>query len=57
MSEKFTRVYPGNVPLSDTQAACKTTQQDNTANLLDLRPRFIKSRTEQKPKSMSQILK
>lgn len=42
MSEKFTRVYPGNVPLSDTQAACKTTQQDNTANLLDLRPALHK---------------
>lgn len=42
MTDKFTRVYPGNVSLSDTQAACKTTQQDNTANLIGLRPALHK---------------
>ncbi len=42
MPDKFTRVYPGNVPLSDTQAACKTTQQDHTANLIGLKPALHK---------------
>jgi len=42
MPDEFTRVYPGNVPLGDTQAACKTTQQDHTANLIGLRPALHK---------------
>ena len=41
MPDTFTKVYPGNVPLSDTQAACKTAQQDNTANLTGLKPAIL----------------
>ena len=50
MSDKFTLVYPGNVPLSDTQAACKTTQQDNTANLTGLKPALHKATNGTKTK-------
>lgn len=39
---KFTRVFPGNVPLSDTQGACKVSQQDHTANLIGLKPALHK---------------
>ncbi len=42
MEKKFTRVYLGDVPLSDTQRACKTEQQDETANLVGLKPALLK---------------
>lgn len=41
MSDPLTRVYLGSVSLADTQAACKTTQQDNTANLTGLKPALL----------------
>ena len=39
---KFTRVFLGEVPLADTQRACKDEQQDETAKLVGLEPALLK---------------
>ena len=39
---KFSRVFLGSVPLADTQRACKTEQQDETAKLVNLEPALLK---------------
>ena len=39
---KFTRVYPGNVSLADSQRACKVEQQDETAKLTAIEPALFK---------------
>ncbi len=39
---RFTRVFPGNVSLGDTEAACRVSQQDHTANLVALKPALFK---------------
>jgi hypothetical protein len=39
---QFTRVFPGNASLADTQRACKVEQQDETAKLTKLEPALFK---------------
>jgi len=39
---KFMRVFPGNVPLTDSQRACKVEQQDERAKLLGIEPALFK---------------
>jgi hypothetical protein len=39
---KFTRVFPGNASLAESQRACKVEQQDETAKLTGLEPALFK---------------
>ncbi len=39
---KFTRVYPGNALLADSQRACRVEQQDETAKLTAIEPALFK---------------
>lgn len=39
---KFTRVFPGNASLADSQRACKDEQQDETAKLTGIEPALFK---------------
>ena len=39
---KFTRVYPGNASLADSQRTCKDEQQDERAKLTGIEPALFK---------------
>lgn len=39
---KFTRVFPGNASLTDSQRACKVEQQDERAKLTGIEPALFK---------------